>query len=230
MTTPDGPTDPAQQEAVESTGFDVVLRGYDRRQVDDYLDRVEIALSESDDRHAADAERITVLERQVHSVQEALASAERRAAGAPEPYVDECKDPPCFGGGGLPGARDLPATLPFLGYGLAIALGLPSVLAGGWDVLRGRWAPGGRRLLAFVGPVLVVFGTEILPHLVSPCLPAALGADWLPPVCERTERGVDVADRWHALDHALVGALPMAALYRLALRRWRPDVARLRAA
>ena len=152
------------------------------------------------------------------------------ATGAPEPYVDECADPPCFGGGGLPGARDLPATLPFLGYGLAIALGLPSVLAGGWDVLRGRWAPGGRRLLAFVGPVLVVFGTEILPHLVSPCLPAALGADWLPPVCERTERGVDVADRWHALDHALVGALPMAALYRLALRRWRPDVARLRAA
>ncbi len=149
---------------------------------------------------------------------------------APEPYVDECADPPCFGGGGLPGAHDLPATLPFLGYGLAIVLGLPSVLAGGWDLLRGRWASGGRRLLAFVGPVLVVVGTEIVPHLVSPCLPAVLGADWLPPGCERTEHGVDVADRWHALDHALVGALPMAALYRLALRRWRPDVARLRAA
>jgi DivIVA domain-containing protein len=86
MTTSDSPTDLApQQEAVESTGFDVVLRGYDRRQVDDYLDRVEIALSESDDRHAADGERITALERQVQSVQEALAEAERRAAGAPEP-------------------------------------------------------------------------------------------------------------------------------------------------
>ena len=45
MTTSDTQTDVApQQEAVESTGFDVVLRGYDRRQVDDYLDRVEIAL------------------------------------------------------------------------------------------------------------------------------------------------------------------------------------------
>ena len=145
----------------------------------------------------------------------------------PEPYVDECENPPCFGGGGLPGARDLPIILPFLGYGLAIVLGLPSLLAGGWDVLRGRWALGGRRLLAFVGPVLVVAGTEVVPHLVSPCLPAVLGADWLPPVCERTEQGVDVASRWHALDHALVGTLPMAAFYRLALRRWRPDVARL---
>ena len=156
----------------------------------------------------------------------AVVGAWNPETGDPEPYVDECADPPCFGGGGLPGLADLPTTLPFLGYGLAIVLGLPSLLAGGWDVLRGRWAPGGRRLLAFVGPVLVVVGTEILPHLVSPCLPAALGADWLPPVCERTERGVDVADRWHALDHALVGALPMTTLFRLALRRWRPDVAR----
>ena len=144
----------------------------------------------------------------------------------PEPSVDECVDPPCFGGDGLPGARDLPATLPFLGYGLAIVLGLPSVVAGGWDLLRGRWAAGGRRLLAFVGPLLVVVGTEIVPHVVSPCLPAVLGADWLPPVCERTEQGIDVAGRGHPLDHALVGALPMAALYRLALRRWRPDVTR----
>ena len=77
----------------------------------------------------------------------------------------------------------------------------------------------------------MVVGTEIVPHLVSPCLPAVLGAGWVPGVCEHDpERGWDVADRWHALDHALVGALPMAALYGWALRRWRPDVARLRAA
>ncbi len=144
----------------------------------------------------------------------------------PAPYVDECTDPPCFGGGGLPGVHDLPATLPFLGYGLAIVLGVPSLLAGGWDLLRGRWGAGGRRLLAFVGPVLVVVGTELVPHVLSPCLPALLGADWLPAVCERTEHGVDIKDRWHALDHALVGALPMVALYGWALRRWRPDVAR----
>ena len=159
----------------------------------------------------------------------AVVGAWNPATAAPEPYVDECADPPCFGGGGLPGLRDLPATLPFLGYGLAIALGLPSVLAGGWDLLRGRGAAGGRRLLAFVGPVLVVVGTEIVPHLLSPCLPAELGADWVPGVCERHPvQGWDIEERWHALDHALVGALPMAALYQLALRRWRPDVARWR--
>lgn len=144
----------------------------------------------------------------------------------PAPYVEECADPPCFGGGGLPRVSDLPAALPLLGYGLAVILSLPSLLAGGWDLLQGRWAPGCRRLLAFAGPVLVLVGTEVVPHLASPCLPAALGADWLPPVCERTEDGVDVTGRWHALDHALVGALPMVALYRWALRRWHPDVAR----
>ena len=151
--------------------------------------------------------------------------------GDPQPYVDACENPPCFGGGGLPGARDLPVVLPFLGYGLAIVLGLPSLLAGGWDLLRGRWPAVGQRVLAFVGPVLVVAGMEIVPHLVSPCLPAELGAGWLPPVCERTEGyGFDVAGRWHALDHALVGAVPMAALYGLALHRWRPDMVRRRGA
>lgn len=59
--------------------------------------------------------------------------------------VDECPDPPCFGGGGLPGIENLPWVLSMLGYGLAILLGLPSVLAGARDVLRGRRAVGGRR-------------------------------------------------------------------------------------
>lgn len=144
--------------------------------------------------------------------------------------VAECEDPPCFGGGGLPGLRDLPATLPFLGYGLAIVLGLPSLLVGGLDVLRGRWAAGWQRLLVFAGPVLFLVGTEVVPHLVSPCVPAVLGADWLPTVCERTEQGVDIKDRWHPLHHALVGGLPMAVLYWRALHRWRPDVARGRRA
>ncbi|MDQ3466769.1 MAG: hypothetical protein M3411_00855, partial [Chloroflexota bacterium] len=147
------------------------------------------------------------------------------------PDVEECADPPCFGGGGLPSVSSLPVALPFLGYGFAIVLGVPSVPAAGWDLLRGRWASGGRRLLAFAGPVLVVVGTELVPHLLSPCLPAELGAEWVPGVCERHPvHGWDIKDRWHALDHALVGALPMAALYRWALRRWRPDVARGRVA
>ncbi|MCY7364444.1 MAG: DivIVA domain-containing protein [Frankiaceae bacterium] len=86
MTTADFPDDlvPLQQTA-EASGFDVVLRGYDRRQVDDYLDRVEVALTEADERHAQDGERITALEKQVAQVQQELADSARRASGQPEP-------------------------------------------------------------------------------------------------------------------------------------------------
>jgi DivIVA domain-containing protein len=69
----------------QPNGFDVVLRGYDRRQVDDYLDRVEAALNEADARHAEDAGRLAALESQVTDMHERLADAERRAAGRPEP-------------------------------------------------------------------------------------------------------------------------------------------------
>jgi DivIVA domain-containing protein len=69
----------------QPSGFDVVLRGYDRRQVDDYLDRVEAALNEADARHADDAGRLAALESQVTDMHERLADAERRAAGRPEP-------------------------------------------------------------------------------------------------------------------------------------------------
>lgn len=69
----------------QPAGFDVVLRGYDRRQVDDYLDRVEAALNDADARHAEDAQRLAALESQVVDMHERLADAERRAEGRPEP-------------------------------------------------------------------------------------------------------------------------------------------------
>ncbi len=149
------------------------------------------------------------------------------------PGRDACPDPPCFdvGGEGLPGLRDLLMTIPILGYLLAVVLGLPSLLAGVWDALRGRWAAGGRRLLAFVGPTLLFVGTEIVPHLLNPCFWAlTLGGVRLPELyCAYSpEWGADVTDRWHLLDHALVGALPLAALYWWALRRWRLDIAPVR--
>lgn len=145
--------------------------------------------------------------------------------------LDECANPPCFGGGGLPGVRDLPSVLPLLGYLLVILLSLPSLFAGTWDVLRGRGAVGGRRLLAFVGPVLVFAGAEIVPHLLNPCYFAAeFGGRRLPEFyCQyNPEWGADFADRWHTLDHALVGALPLVTLYGLALRRWHPTIVRFR--
>ena len=86
MTTADFPDDLVPlQETAEASGFDVVLRGYDRRQVDDYLDRVEVALTEADERHAQDGERISALEKHVAQVQQELADTSRRASGQPEP-------------------------------------------------------------------------------------------------------------------------------------------------
>lgn len=69
----------------QPNGFDVVLRGYDRRQVDDYLDRVEVALQEADSRHAQDTARIAAVEEELAALQARLDDAERRAAGRPEP-------------------------------------------------------------------------------------------------------------------------------------------------
>ena len=142
----------------------------------------------------------------------------------PPSEATECLDPPCFGGGGMPGPESFPVVLPFLGYGLAILLGLPSAVAAGWDCVHGRLSQGFRRLLVFAGPLLLVVGTEIVPHVVNPCLVADLSGGPLPRFCERTESGPDFSGRLHALNHALVGAVPMLVLYCWALRRWRPDV------
>jgi len=146
--------------------------------------------------------------------------------------VDACPNPPCFGGGGRPGVQDLPWLIAMLGYALASLLSMPSGLAGAWDALRGRRAVAGRRLLTFFGPVLVFILIEILPHVLNPCgTPYALGRRDLPGFCETSpEWGADVEERYHLLEHALVGGLPMAALYWLALRKWHPAVARLRPA
>jgi hypothetical protein len=143
--------------------------------------------------------------------------------------IEECENPPCFGWDGWPSIQDLPFVLAMMGYLLAIVLGFPSLLVGIWSLLSGRWAAAGRWLLMFIGPVVFFVGTEIIPHLLNPCwwtlewsgqrLPefyCAYNPAW----------GADLADRWHLLDHTLIGALPLAALYWLALRRWHPDVVR----
>ncbi|MGI8537471.1 MAG: DivIVA domain-containing protein, partial [Mycobacteriales bacterium] len=58
-----GPDDLLPLDHEQGVGFDVVrFGGYDRRQVDDYLDRVEVALTEADQRHADDRERLAALQ------------------------------------------------------------------------------------------------------------------------------------------------------------------------
>lgn len=142
---------------------------------------------------------------------------------APSAEAAECENPPCFGGGGMPGLADLPSVVAFGGCSVAILLGVPSVLLGGPNLLRGRWKAGLVWLLPFVGPVLFIVGTELIPHAVNPCLAAELTRDELPGYCEKTESGADIGGRVHALHHAMVGALPMLVVYTWVLRRWRPD-------
>jgi hypothetical protein len=145
-------------------------------------------------------------------------------ADAPPAETTECENPPCFGGGGMPGLADLPTVVSFLGFSMAILLGMPSALSGTWKLLRGQWRLALTWLLPFVGPGLFIVGTELVPHVVNPCLVAELSRDELPGFCEKTGSGTDISGRVHALHHALVSALPMLVLYTRALRRWQPDV------
>ena len=75
---------PLSDDDTQTGGFRHVLRGYDPKQVEDYLDRVEVALNEGDERHAEDLRRISALEQQVGELTKRLGDAERRAAGRPE--------------------------------------------------------------------------------------------------------------------------------------------------
>lgn len=69
----------------ESSGFDVVMRGYDRHQVDDYVDRVKVAFADADSRHSEAMARIVALEHESADLQLRLAVAERAAEGLPDP-------------------------------------------------------------------------------------------------------------------------------------------------
>src|SRR5438067_9239872 len=68
----------------DAGGFDTVLRGYDKRQVEDYVERVEIALGDADRQHAEDGQRLASLQQEIAALHERLTEAEQRAAGLPE--------------------------------------------------------------------------------------------------------------------------------------------------
>ena len=137
----------------------------------------------------------------------------------PDAPPDACPDPPCFGldlGGASP-LLLLPLMAPLLLLGIALLMGALSLLLSLVAALRGH----GRRVLAVgiaavVGPLLVLVGGEVLPHLLNPCVLPDLAGMEPPGFCVRTPEGVDVPDDWHLLDHALVGFLPLS----LALAWW----------
>ena len=63
-------------------------------------------------------------------------------------------------------------------------------------------------MLVFIGPVPFLVGTEIVPHLLNPCLFALeSGGKRLPDMCDYGEWGTDFAAKFHLLDHTLVGAM-----------------------
>lgn len=69
----------------DSTEFNVVMRGYDRREVNDYLERYDVILADAERLHAEDGARLAVLEREVAILQGRVVEAEEHAAGLPEP-------------------------------------------------------------------------------------------------------------------------------------------------
>ncbi|HEY8648042.1 MAG TPA: hypothetical protein VIM50_01600 [Candidatus Limnocylindria bacterium] len=124
------------------------------------------------------------------------------------------RQPPCFD---LPDISSLPlALVPMVPYVLALvvflALGVPGLVAGVWDVAQRRWRAAARALLTFAGPMLVFIGTETVPHAVL-----AVPCGILEP---------DLCSRLHQLEHVLFGLVPMTLLYRSALLRWSPGVVR----
>lgn len=152
-----------------------------------------------------------------------LAAATYQASDSATTYVDPCPNPPCFGGGGSPSLADIPGILPIFGLLLAALLGLPGLLYAASRFLRRR-SSRSRRVLPFAGPLLVLVLMEVLPHLLNPCVIADATEVVLPPGCSRGENGADVSDRWHTVDHALVGGVPAALGYRTLLLRRRPDL------
>lgn len=120
-----------------------------------------------------------------------------------------CTDEPCFD-------FSFPlAALPFIAHvlllGLALSMGGLSLLLGVVTAVRRRQA----RVLAVsaiavVGPLVVLVGGEILPHVLNPCVLPDLAGAQPPAFCESTRDGTDVPENWHALDHAVVGFLPLS--------------------
>lgn len=138
----------------------------------------------------------------------------------PAPTQQQCADPPCLGGDGLPGAADLPMALSMFAYGIAALSGVPVGILALATMARRSWRSAIRMLIPALGPLLVLIGTELVPHVVNLCLAAHLLNLPLPAFCTHGEHGVDVVDRLHLLQHTIFGAIPLGTAYWLALSRW----------
>jgi hypothetical protein len=137
------------------------------------------------------------------------------------PASEPCTSPPCPPES-LPSGVELveasPTLLPVALTALAVLLALAAVTA----VLRDDRSRTtlGRSALLVAGPVLVLVGAEVVPHVATPCWSGEI-----PGVCEATpEHGYDYAGAAHPFGHALLGWVPLALLHTWAVRRWWPEM------
>lgn len=121
----------------------------------------------------------------------------------------------------LPSGIDRVADLPVVPTVLVlVALGL-AVVAAGMVLSESRARPVVLTCLLLVaGPLLVLVGAEVVPHVVTPCR-----AGEVPGVCEADgQGGFDFPRTVHPFGHALLGWVPLTILYVWTLRRWWPEV------
>ncbi|WP_156411364.1 hypothetical protein [Nocardioides sp. Soil805] len=123
--------------------------------------------------------------------------------------------------GSVPSRVDRVADLPILPTVL-VAVALVLALASAALVLSAsRTRPEVVQCVLLVaGPLVVLAGAAVVPHVVTPCL-----AGEVPTVCEADgQGGFDFPRTVHPLGHALLGWVPLTILYVWTLRRWWPAV------
>lgn len=118
---------------------------------------------------------------------------------------------------GVERAADLP-VLPTVLVVLALVL---AVVAAGMALADDRARPVvARCALLVAGPIVLLVGSEVVPHVVSPCW-----AGDVPQLCEPDGHGGhDYARTVHPFGHALLGWVPLTIVYVVALRRGWPAV------
>lgn len=121
----------------------------------------------------------------------------------------DCASPPCFPQTTASRLGDLLVRLPPIGYTLALLLCVPALLVGVRYVMAGQDAKAGPAFVAFFGTLTVLVGTDILPHVLNPCLGFGPRLDGL---CGEFAGRWDVQERWHTLLHTLFGAIPFTVL------------------
>jgi hypothetical protein len=131
----------------------------------------------------------------------------------PPAPASTCTAEPCFDldlGNYFPFAL-LPSVAHVALLGIALLIGGLSLLLSLVAAIRlRRMAVLTVSIIAVVGPIAVLVGGEILPHVLNPCVISDLAVAQPPGFCASTPEGSDVPDNWHALDHAVMGFLPLS--------------------